>query len=97
MVHEAALGLGYAHRGGADPKAGPVVHRDISPGNILLDCEGQVRITDFGIARAAQYAQVTRPGILKGKYEYMAPEYVAGKEFDGRADLSPWGSCSTSC
>ncbi len=91
VVHEVALGLGYAHRGGADPNAGPVVHRDISPGNILVDCEGQVRITDFGIARAAQYAQVTRPGILKGKYEYMAPEYVAGKNFDGRADLFSLG------
>lgn len=91
VVHEVALGLGYAHRGGADPNAGPVVHRDISPGNILVDCEGQVRVTDFGIARAAQYAQVTRPGILKGKYEYMAPEYVAGKKFDGRADLFSLG------
>ncbi len=90
-VHEVALGLGYAHRGGADPNAGPVVHRDISPGNIMVSDEGRVLITDFGIARAAQYAQATSPGVLKGKYEYMAPEYVAGKPFDGRADLFSLG------
>jgi serine/threonine-protein kinase len=91
VVHDVALGLGYAHRGGSNLAAGPVVHRDISPGNILLDCTGRVLVTDFGIARAAQYAQATRPGILKGKYDYMAPEYVAGKDFDGRADLFSLG------
>lgn len=90
-VHEVALGLGYAHRGGADPASGPVVHRDISPGNVLIDCTGRVLITDFGIARAAQYAQSTMPGVLKGKYEYMSPEYVAGKPFDGRSDLFSLG------
>jgi hypothetical protein len=90
-VHEVALGLGYAHRGGADPASGPVVHRDISPGNVLVDCTGRVLITDFGIARAAQYAQSTMPGVLKGKYEYMSPEYVAGKPFDGRSDLFSLG------
>ncbi len=90
-VHEVALGLGYAHRGGADPNSGPVVHRDISPGNIMVSDQGRVLVTDFGIARAAQYAQATSPGVLKGKYEYMAPEYVAGKPFDGRADLFSLG------
>jgi serine/threonine protein kinase len=91
VVHEVAMGLSYAHKGGARPADGAVVHRDISPGNILLDVDGQVKITDFGIARAMQYASFTKPGVLKGKYEYMSPEYVRGKHFDGRADLFSLG------
>lgn len=90
-VHETAMGLAYAHASRRDEKSGPIVHRDISPGNILVGCDGQVKITDFGIARATQYASFTRPGVLKGKYEYMAPEYVKGYEFDGRADLFSLG------
>jgi serine/threonine-protein kinase len=91
VVHEVAMGLSYAHKGGARPTDGAVVHRDISPGNILLDVDGLVKVTDFGIARAMQYASFTKPGVLKGKYEYMSPEYVKGKNFDGRADLFSLG------
>jgi|GEM_PF-1884953 len=91
VIHEVAMGLSYAHKGGARPADGEVVHRDISPGNILIDVDGQVKITDFGIARAMQYASFTKPGVLKGKYEYMSPEYVKGKNFDGRADLFSLG------
>jgi serine/threonine-protein kinase len=91
VVHEVAMGLSYAHKGGARPTDGEVVHRDISPGNILIDVDGLVKVTDFGIARAMQYASFTKPGVLKGKYEYMSPEYVKGKNFDGRADLFSLG------
>ena len=91
VVHEVAMGLSYAHKGGARPADGEVVHRDISPGNILIDVDGLVKVTDFGIARAMQYASFTKPGVLKGKYEYMSPEYVKGKNFDGRADLFSLG------
>jgi serine/threonine protein kinase len=91
IIHEVSLGLEYAHKGGARPGTGPVVHRDISPGNIMIDGQGKVQITDFGIARATQYAQATQPGTLKGKYDYMAPEYIQGNAFDGRADLFSLG------
>jgi serine/threonine protein kinase len=91
VIHEVAMGLAYAHKGGARPADGAVVHRDISPGNILVDVDGHVKVTDFGIARAMQYASFTKPGVLKGKYEYMSPEYVKGKDFDGRADLFSLG------
>ncbi|HOX43367.1 MAG TPA: serine/threonine-protein kinase [Myxococcota bacterium] len=91
VVHQVALGLDYAHQGGGRSDRGPVVHRDITPGNVLVDRQGRVKITDFGIARAMQYASFTRPGLLKGKYEYMAPEYVQGLPFDGRADLFSLG------
>jgi serine/threonine protein kinase len=90
IASEVAQGLHYAHQGGV-AKEGPIVHRDISPGNILIGYQGEVKVTDFGIARMLQEVSYTQPGILKGKYEYMAPEYVQGKEFDGRADLFALG------
>ncbi len=91
IIHEVARGLFYAHRGGFHQDSGPVIHRDISPGNILVDTRGMIKITDFGIARALQAASFTQPGVLKGKYEYMAPEYVEGKTIDGRSDLFSLG------
>jgi serine/threonine protein kinase len=88
IAHEVASGLAYAHRGGA---GGTIIHRDVSPGNILIGSQGAVKIADFGIAKVLQAVSQTLPGIIKGTYEYMAPEYVKGLPFDGRADLFSLG------
>lgn len=64
-----------------------IVHRDISPQNILISFEGEVKITDFGIASAENKITETRPGVVKGKYSYMSPEQVAAKPLDGRSDV----------
>jgi hypothetical protein len=80
--------LDYAHNA-LDVQGRPlrIVHRDISPGNVLLSWRGDVKLTDFGIARAAERRHKTEAGTLKGKYGYMSPEQVSGAEVDARSDL----------
>jgi len=81
-------GLDYAHRkkdaAGRDLN---IVHRDVSPQNILVAYEGEVKIIDFGIAKAANKASKTQAGILKGKFGYMSPEQVRGLPIDRRSDI----------
>jgi serine/threonine-protein kinase len=80
--------LDYAHNAvDVNGKALAIVHRDISPGNVLLSWRGDVKLTDFGIARAAERRHKTETGTLKGKYGYMSPEQVSGIEVDARSDL----------
>ncbi len=85
----AARALHYAHTKTDEitNEALGIVHRDISPQNILISYEGDVKITDFGIASAENKLTETRPGVVKGKYSYMSPEQVAAKPLDGRSDV----------
>jgi serine/threonine protein kinase len=87
IVMDAAAGLDYAHKK-TDPSGAPlhIIHRDVSPQNILVSFEGAVKVVDFGIAKAADQASQTRAGVLKGKYSYMSPEQAAGKDIDQRTD-----------
>jgi serine/threonine protein kinase len=88
IVAEVCKGLHFAHtRLGPDGRPLSIVHRDISPQNVLLSFEGEVKITDFGIAKAAERLHQTTPGIVKGKYAYMAPEILKERPVDGRADV----------
>ncbi len=81
-------GLDYAHRkrdaAGRDLH---IVHRDVSPQNCLISYEGEVKVIDFGIAKAANKATKTQAGILKGKFGYMSPEQVRGLPLDQRSDV----------
>ncbi|HYO60071.1 serine/threonine-protein kinase [Archangium sp.] len=81
-------GLDYAHRKkDARGQDLDIIHRDISPQNILVSYEGEVKIIDFGIAKAANRSQKTQAGILKGKFGYMSPEQVRGLPIDRRSDI----------
>ncbi|MBP9085658.1 MAG: protein kinase [Kofleriaceae bacterium] len=83
-----ASGLDYAHRK-RDAAGAPlgIVHRDVSPQNVLVSYSGEVKIVDFGIAKAALKEQQTAAGVIKGKYYYMSPEQAWGDVVDLRSDI----------
>jgi serine/threonine protein kinase len=89
MVITAALGraLHYAHTREENGQPLNIVHRDVSPHNVLLGFNGDVKLTDFGIAKAASRITTTRAGTVKGKCAYMSPEQARGKTLDGRSDI----------
>ncbi|MAT25282.1 MAG: hypothetical protein CMN29_10030 [Sandaracinus sp.] len=85
---EVALALDHAHRAkGADGAPLGLVHRDVSPSNVLVSREGEVKLTDFGIAFAHGRRTETAAGTVKGKAAYMSPEQLMGAPLDGRSDL----------
>lgn len=88
IISEVCKGLDYAHRK-TDLCGNPlnIVHRDISPQNILISFEGEIKITDFGIAKVALRTKDTALGILKGKLDYMSPEQLLFKPVDRRSDI----------
>jgi hypothetical protein len=87
LVLDVLAGLQAAHDARtSDGRPLRVVHRDVSPQNVMVDREGRARLVDFGVAHAVDRAQLTMPGEVKGKAGYMAPEQVRGGAVDGRAD-----------
>src|SRR3954470_17596935 len=86
-------GLDYAHKK-KDATGRPlqIIHRDISPQNILISYEGELKVIDFGIAKAASRSSKTQAGVLKGKFGYMSPEQVRGLPLDRRSDIFAIGT-----
>jgi eukaryotic-like serine/threonine-protein kinase len=92
VIHDCALALHYAHTfktvSGED---NPVVHRDVAQKNIMVTYDGQVKLLDFGIAKAKNALSKTRAGMVKGTAGYMSPEQVRGEALDGRSDVFALG------
>jgi serine/threonine protein kinase len=88
IMREMLSGLDYAHRKrGRDGNPLGIIHRDISPQNVLVSFEGEVKIIDFGIAKAKNQSHNTEAGVIKGKFRYMSPEQARGERIDHRADI----------
>jgi serine/threonine protein kinase/predicted ATPase len=89
-----ASALDYAHHAtDSDGRALSIVHRDVTPQNILLGRSGEVKLIDFGVARAEQRFLRTTPGLVKGKLPYMSPEQADGRRIDSRTDIFALGVC----
>jgi len=88
IMAQVCTALEYAHTR-TDARGQPlgIIHRDVSPSNVLVSFEGEVKLIDFGIAKAAERHQETMAGTFKGKYAYLSPEQVLGKALDHRSDV----------
>ncbi|MCA1611310.1 MAG: TonB family protein [Acidobacteria bacterium] len=92
IASKIAAALDYAHRRrDGEGRELNVVHRDVSPPNILISYEGDIKLCDFGIAKAASKASQTQSGALKGKVQYMSPEQAWGRPIDRRSDIFSLG------
>jgi serine/threonine protein kinase len=94
VVHKAAEGLDFAHKK-TSSQGTPLnlVHRDVSPQNILISYDGEVKVADFGIAKATERTSETQAGFLKGKFGYVSPEQAKGENIDHRSDIYGLGIC----
>jgi serine/threonine-protein kinase len=93
IIMEVCRALAYAHDQ-PDPDTGKplgIVHRDISPPNILISKKGEVKLADFGLAKAASQLETTDPGVVKGKFSYLSPEAARAEDVDRRADIFATG------
>ncbi|HVG62594.1 MAG TPA: serine/threonine-protein kinase, partial [Hyalangium sp.] len=90
---QVAEGLDYAHFS-KDVHGVPLelIHRDVSPQNVMVGYNGRVKIVDFGIAKAGTYVNRSKPGVIKGKFLYLSPEQVAQDKLDHRADIFALGT-----
>jgi eukaryotic-like serine/threonine-protein kinase len=86
---EICKGLAYAHEARDSNTGAPlhIVHRDMSPPNVLITKYGEVKIVDFGLAKASSQLEKSEPGIIKGKFSYLSPEAALGQEVDPRTDI----------
>ena len=92
IAMQALNGLSFAHElTDDDGKELHIVHRDISPPNILLSKRGEVKVTDFGLAKATTQLEKTDPGVVKGKFSYLSPEAAFGQPVDARTDVFALG------
>ena len=92
VATETCRGLAYAHAKSRDGMALGIVHRDVSPNNVLISEQGEVKLADFGIAKALGKRENTGTGVVKGKVAFMSPEQALGKPLDARSDLFSLGS-----
>jgi len=94
IASEIATGLHSAHVA-VDPRGRPlrIVHRDVSPSNVICAYAGEVKLCDFGIAKATLSKVNTKTGVIKGKVKYMSPEQALGRKLDHRSDIFSLGAC----